>query len=55
VDAAWPRVPSIRKSERREWGSVVQGRSEKPVGVGLIGAGAIMRLSHAPFVVPDYD
>ncbi len=31
------------------------GLSEKPVGIGLVGAGAIMRLSHAPTIARSTD
>jgi len=31
------------------------GESEKPVGIGLVGAGAIMRLSHAPTIARSKD
>ena len=33
----------------------MQGGSEKPVGIGLVGAGAIMRLSHAPTIARSKD
>ncbi len=37
------------------WGSAVVGENEKPIGIGLIGAGAIMRLSHAPTIARSKD